>query len=216
MAPKRLLWRLLPLTAILLAVVLAFAGGVAVQTACPALGQRCFPSLKPKEAVSGRSQLPIPCGIQANREEEKDDQLLRRVGAHGRHLAEQKADLQRQDKELNIAYHILRARGQPSDSPECTRLVERHKQIIASLKELETALAEVERLESKLHALVDAHGTPAGDVALDVQLRTEIRRYLARAATTGNAASPIPDEQWHGGPDKFMRLNSAGYGEQDR
>ncbi|MCY2987568.1 MAG: hypothetical protein NTY19_06855 [Planctomycetota bacterium] len=152
----------------------------------------------------------------ANREEERVDQLLRQVGAHGRHLAEQKVDLQRQDKELNIAYHILRTRGQPTDSPECTRLVERHKQIQAALKELEASLSEAERLESKLHGLVDAHGAPTGEVALDVQLRTEIRRCLARAAVNDNPASPIPDEQWHGGPDDVMHLNPARNHEQDR
>ena len=168
--PRRLLRRLLTLTAAVLSIGLAFAGGVAVQTSYPRLGQRCFPSLKPVEMIAASLQPSIDSSTPANDEKDSVDPLLSRVGAHARRLAEKKDDLQREDKELNIAYHILRSRGQPNDSPECTRLVERHKQILAVLKELEAAFAEAERLESKLHDLVDARGRPTGDVALDAHL----------------------------------------------
>jgi hypothetical protein len=200
----------------LLLIGLAFASGVAVQTSYPTMGRQCFPALDRSAAAPAPAARLVGGDSPRRDDEERVDQLLSQVGAHARRLSEQKAALQRQDKEQRIAYQILRTRGQSADTAECMRLVERHKLLAISLDECDAALAEAERLESKLHELVDSRGVPPEEMTLDAQLRAEIRRSLNRHPTADKLSPTIPNEQWQGGPDKLMYQDAACSHGQDR
>ena len=137
------------------------------------------------------------------------DRLLAEVAKHARILARKQEGLERTAKEERIAYNLLLSRGYPASSPECSRLVKRQKGFQTAISRVSGALSQAQRMESRLHEVVDQTDAGSTEVRIPAQLRADVRAYLARYRSSLGPEPLIPDEQWGAGNDALMTLGSS-------
>lgn len=137
-------------------------------------------------------------------------ELRERLQFEYRRLAELRRDLDGRAKRVRIGYSIMRRRGFKEDERACQEQLRLQQQLtaeIAQLDECQRGLSEeIDRLGSLLSE--NPRGISRSDAASIQQLLGTARALFAKQSASEELTTDrIPDYQWQGGADAYMRVN---------